>query len=171
MKKCQSILLLSGFVPLVAAPIVIVASCSNDTTTSTTPSDTTTATKPTESKYTIVFNANRSFTVGSPIGQPPSPSFPDFVQWFINWLKNKVIEMKAEIFTAILGTLPTDETFWQNNLTIQNFFNTAYNNVKFNLKLTNASNVDGATEQQKTISAEITFISFDPKLSTVTLGL
>ena len=33
MKKSQSIFLLSGFVPLVAAPIAIVASCSNDTTT------------------------------------------------------------------------------------------------------------------------------------------
>ena len=31
MKKSQSIFLLSGFVPLVAAPIAIVASCSNDT--------------------------------------------------------------------------------------------------------------------------------------------
>ena len=36
MKKSQSIFLLSGLVPLVAAPIAIVASCSNDTTTSTT---------------------------------------------------------------------------------------------------------------------------------------
>ena len=33
MKKSQSIFLLSGLVPLVAAPIAIVASCSNDTTT------------------------------------------------------------------------------------------------------------------------------------------
>ena len=32
MKKSQSIFLLSGLVPLVAAPIAIVASCSNDTT-------------------------------------------------------------------------------------------------------------------------------------------
>ena len=32
MKKSQSIFLLSGFIPLVAAPIAIVASCSNDTT-------------------------------------------------------------------------------------------------------------------------------------------
>ena len=36
MKKSQSIFLLSGLVPLVAAPIAIVASCSNDTTATTT---------------------------------------------------------------------------------------------------------------------------------------
>ena len=153
MKKCQSILLLSGFVPLVAAPIVIVASCSNDTTTSTTPSDTTTATKPTESKYTIVFNANKSFAVNPPTVPIGST---EHLSW---WLKNKVIEMKSEIFNATLGTLPTEKIFWQNNLTIQNLIPGVYGLVRFNLKLTNASNVDGATEQQKTISAEITFIS------------
>ena len=58
MKKSQSILLLSGFVPLVAAPIIIVASCSNSETT---PTDTTT-----EAKYTIVFNTNKSFVVKPP---------------------------------------------------------------------------------------------------------
>ena len=36
MKKSQSIFLLSGLVPLVAAPIAIVASCSNDTAATTT---------------------------------------------------------------------------------------------------------------------------------------
>ena len=36
MKKSQSIFLLSDLVPLVAAPIVIVALCSNDTTATTT---------------------------------------------------------------------------------------------------------------------------------------
>ena len=35
MKKSQSIFLLSGLVPLVAAPIAIVASCSSDNTTTT----------------------------------------------------------------------------------------------------------------------------------------
>ena len=149
MKKSRSILLLSGFVPLVAAPIVIVTSCSNSETT---PTDTTTATKPTESKYTIVFNGNKSFVFKPPTTQNTTP------EQAIRWLKNEVIEMKSEIFNATLGTLPADETFWQNNITVENVIPAMGVTAKFTVKLTNASNVDGATEQQKTISAEIAII-------------
>ena len=66
--------------------------------------------------------------------------------------------MKAEIFNATLGALPADETFWQNNITVEKVNPQMGGVLKFNMKLTNASNVDGATEQQKTINAEITFI-------------
>ena len=164
MKKSQSIFLLSGLVPLVAAPIVIVASCSNDTTT------------PTDSKYTVAFNANKSFPFGDSAKPSNDSTFNE------QWVKNKVIEKKAEIFTATSGTLPADNTFWQNNVTVESLV-PANQTLKFTLKLTNASTVDGATAQQKTISAEITFTGFkadtplgtettiNQTLSTVTIGL
>ena len=249
MKKSQSIFLLSGLVPLVAAPIAIVASCSSDTPATTTfslktnvtltgltdeqkdpsqyagasadtkkkladlivakkdqvfnnpPADlkaeqiqitndvtantsdgsltfklkvVSTATPPTDligetdvtlkgftatqtpsvTKYTIAFANNKSHAFGDATKPSNDPTFNN------DWVLNKVIEKKADIFTASLGSLPAEDQFWRDNLSIEGNLTQENQILKFTLKLTNASTADGATPQQQTITAEITFTGF-----------
>ena len=151
MKKSQNILLFSALIPIVAAPIAIVASCAGETQSST---------------YTVAA-VNQSI-VRPKLTDEMKAKKASQIQTsdIISIIKND----PGSLFVVTKGKVPNDN-FWDTNLTIGLGGNTGGNNgfapndaegaVIFVYTLDNATNETDAKPNRKTIKGVVTFVGFN----------
>ena len=148
MKKSQNILLFSALIPIVAAPIAIVASCAGETQSST---------------YTVA--ATNQFLVRPKLtdemkAKPANSVTKDDIK---NIIKNN----PDSLFFVTKGKIPND-TFWDTNLEIglQNIPGEGFGTndkegaVIFVYTLNNATDEPNAKPNRKTIKGIAAFVGF-----------
>ena len=151
MKKSQNILLFSALIPIVAAPVAIVASCAGETQSST---------------YTVAV-VNQSIVRPKLTDEMKAKKASTVT---MEDIKSIIKNDPGSLFVVTKGKIPNDN-FWDTNLTIGLGGNTGGNNgfapndaegaVIFVYTLNNATNEPNAKPNKTTIKGVITFVGFN----------